>query len=133
MTENDLVQATASWINLTYTTAEWWVTVTTAMVVAVYFAAKHIAPWFFGLVVLLYALSTISVMFEFSEYGALAFSYGVQLTEMRIARRAIGADVEPSFVLRMINSYAVYVTIALGAFGAIAFSFVHWRKVQAAA
>lgn len=132
MTEADLVQATVSLINLAYTTGQWWITVTTALVVVTYLAAKHIPAWLFAVIVTLYILTAVSVMFEFSEYSELAFSYGLRMTQTRIANHELASNTEPSAVLRQINAAMNYVIIALGTFAAIAFSFIHWRKTRAA-
>jgi hypothetical protein len=132
MTEIDLIQASSIWINLAYAAGQWWITVTTAMVLAVYFAAKQIAPWFLGLIVLLYLLAATSAVFEMSVYTQLALGYGVQVTQMRIAHHELSATVEPSFALRLINGYTNYLIVAIGTFGAIGFSLIHWRKVRAA-
>ncbi len=43
MKEIDYVQAVATWINLSYTAGQWWITLTTALLVATYFAARHTA------------------------------------------------------------------------------------------
>jgi hypothetical protein len=130
MKEVDLVQATVSWLNLAYTTSQWWITVTTALIVVTYFAAKHIPAWLFAVVVLLYLVTAVSVLFEFSEYSELSYSYGIRMTEMRIANHVPGADAEPSAILRHINGVANYVIIVAGTFLAVAFSFIHWRKTR---
>ncbi len=132
MKEIDLVQAAIGWITLSYTAAQWWVTITTALLVATYLAAKHVPVWLFGLVAFLYVLTALSVLFEFKEYGDLAFSYGIQLTQMRLADHALGAGTEPNALLRTINAWTNYMIVAIGTVGAISFSFVHWRKARSA-
>jgi hypothetical protein len=132
MKEIDLIQATIGWITLSYTAGQWWITVTTALVVATYLAAKHIPAGLFGLVVFLYLLTAVSVLFEFKEYSDLASAYGMRVTEMRIANHDPGATVAPGAVWGLINSWANYVIIAIGTFGAISFSFIHWRKARSA-
>lgn len=132
MKEIDLIQATIGWITLSYTAGQWWITVTTALVIATYLAAKHIPAWLFVLVVFLYLLTAVSVLFEFKEYSDLAFSYGVRMTEMRIANHDLGSAAEPSAAWRAINGWANYVIIAIGTIGAISFSFIHWRRVRSA-
>ncbi|HEY2033471.1 MAG TPA: hypothetical protein VGH02_07250 [Rhizomicrobium sp.] len=128
MTEAELVQASAVWANLAYTTSQWWLTVTTALVLATYFAAKNIAPWFFALIVLLYMTTAISVIFELSEYSNLSFIYGTRIVQL--AHPELNANVIPSTFDRLVNNYANCIIIALGTFGAISFSFVHWRKAR---
>jgi MFS superfamily sulfate permease-like transporter len=128
VSEIDLIQASATWATLAYTTSQWWVTVTTALVLATYFAAKHIAPWFLGVIFVLYVLTAISVIFELSEYSEVSLSYGIQMTQMRVAHHEIGTSADANFILRLINNYINYAIIAIGTFAAIAFSFIHWRK-----
>ena len=130
MKEIDLIQAAVSWINLAYTASQWWLTVTTALVIATFFAAKHIPAWFFAIIALLYTLTSVSVVFEVSEYSELAYSYGVRLTELRVAGHALGAAAEPSAVLRHMNAFLNYSIFVIGSFCAVAFSFVHWRKAR---
>ena len=132
MTEIDLIQASASWINLAYTTGQWWITVTTALVVATYLAAKHIPAWLFGLIVVLYLITAISVIFEFKVYSDLAISYGVRLSQLRAVNHELASNLEPSPILRGINGAANYIIIALGTIGAMSFSFIHWRKARSA-
>ncbi len=132
MKEADLIQAAVSWINLAYTASQWWLTVTTALVVATYLAAKHIPAWLFALVVFLYVVTAVSVLFEFKEYGDLAYSYGVRLTQLRLANHDLGSNAEPNAIWRLINAWALYVIIAVGTIVAIAFSFIHWRKARSA-
>ena len=105
MKEIDLIQAMASWINLAYTAANWWITVTTALIVATYFAAKHIPAWFFALIVLLYLLTAISVVFEVSDYSVQAYSYGVRLAELRAASHIRLNQLQPGTVPGPINKY----------------------------
>jgi hypothetical protein len=130
MKEIDLIQAMASWINLAYTAANWWITVTTALIVATYFAAKHIPAWFFALIVLLYLLTAISVVFEVSDYSVQAYSYGVRLAELRAASHIRLNQLEPGTVLGPINSFVNYAVFVLGSISAVAYSYIHWRRAR---
>jgi hypothetical protein len=130
MTEIDLNQAITSWGALAYTSSQWWLTVTSALVVATYLAAKHIPVWLFALIALLYVLTAISVIFEVSMYGELSYSYGVKLVELRIANHEMGAS--PPDFWRHLNNFVVYAIFAIGSLGALAFSFIHWRSVRSA-
>jgi len=132
MKEIDLVQAMASWINLAYTAGQWWITVTTALIVATYFAAKHIPPWFFALIVLLYILTAISVVFEVSDYSVQAYSYAVRLSEFRTANHIRLNQLEPGTILGPINSFINYAVFALGSISAAAYSYIHWRSARSA-
>lgn len=132
MTEVDLSQISTSWAALAYTSSQWWLTVTTALIVATYLAAKHIPRWMLALIALLYILTAISVIFEVSEYSELAYSYGVRMTELRIAHHEIGAGGEPNALWRYLNNALNLSIFAIGSLGALAFSFIHWRKVRAA-
>jgi hypothetical protein len=130
MKENDLIQAFASWTELAYTAGQWWITVTTALLVATYFAAKHIPPWFFALILLLYLLTALSVIFEVTEYGSMAEEYGTRLVQFRAANHIPQADIQPFVNFGIVNSLIVYATFVLGSFSAAAYSFAHWRKVR---
>jgi hypothetical protein len=132
MTEIDLIQATTSFIGLAYTTGQWWITVTTALVVATYLAAKHIPAWLFALIALLYVLTAVSVIFEFSEYGELANSYAMRMTQLRIASHELASGAEPNAALGRMNGLLNCAIFAIGTFGAISFSFIHWRKARMA-
>jgi len=130
MTEIDLNQAITSWGSLAYTSSQWWLTVTTALLVATYLAAKHIPTWLFALIALLYALTAISVIFEVSIYSELSYDYGVRLTELRIANHEIGADAQPAELWRHFDLFLNYAIFAVGSLGALSFSLVHWRKAR---
>jgi len=130
MHEIDLIQAVSIWVNLSYTAAQWWITVTTALVIATYFAARHIPPWFFVLVVLLYILTAASGAFESAWYASYATSYGVQLTQVRVAAHDVKTDIDPNFTLALVDRYANYAVFAVGTFCAVGFSFLHWRFVR---
>jgi uncharacterized RDD family membrane protein YckC len=130
MTEIDLSQAVTSWAALAYTSSQWWLTVTTALVIATYLAARHIPAWLFALVALLYVLTAISVIFEVSEYSQLSYSYSMRLTDLRVANHEIGAVSEPSALSRYLNNFLNLSIFAVGSLGALAFSFIHWRKAR---
>jgi hypothetical protein len=130
MKEMDLIQAAIGFINLSYTAGQWWITVTTALVVATYLAAKHIPAWLFALIALLYVLTAVSVLFEFKEYSDLAVSYGVRMTQLRVLNHDMGTAVEPSAAWRFTNAWTNYFIIAIGTLVATSFSFLHWRKVR---
>lgn len=132
MHEIDLIQAVSVWINLSYTAAQWWITVTTALVVATYFAAKHIPPWLFGLVVLLYLLTSASAVLEVAWYGDISQSYAQRLAEVRSANHDIKVDLEPGGMLGIVNSLINYGVFVFGTLAAAAFSFVHWRAARKA-
>src|SRR5678816_2894850 len=95
MKEIDLIQAVIGWVGLSYTAAQWWLTATTALVVATYLAAKHIKPWFFSIVIVLYVTTSASAIFEVTVYADLAQAYGRRLTELRALSPAPRVEVEP--------------------------------------
>lgn len=130
MSEAELAQSAVAFINLAYTSSQWWLTVTTALIVATYFAAKQIPPWLFALVISLYALTAISVIFEVSEYTQASYSYGARLLDLQLAQHVLGVDGEPPLIIRMINGYLNYAIFAIGSFCAAAFSFRHWKKTR---
>ncbi|HUB84970.1 MAG TPA: hypothetical protein VL971_04705 [Rhizomicrobium sp.] len=132
MSETDLIQACFNWVTLAYTASQWWITVTTALVVGTYIGARHIPDWLFGLITVLYLCTAISVMFEMWEYSELALSYGFRMTQMRIANHEFGSNTEPAFIFRFLNGWTNYAIIALGTVGAMSFSFIHWRHERAA-
>jgi hypothetical protein len=130
MHEIDLIQAVSIWINLSYTAAQWWITVTTALVVATYFAAKHIPPWFFYLIMFLYVLTAASGAFESAWYASYAASYGMELNQVRAAAHDVQNDIAPGAGFAFVNRFANYAVFAVGTFCAAAFSFVHWRHAR---
>jgi hypothetical protein len=130
MHEIDLIQAVSIWVNLAYTASQWWITVTTALVVATYFAAKHIPPWLFGLVLLLYLLTAASAVFEVAWYSDLSQNYAQRLAEVRAANHDVAVDLEPGSVLGTVNSFVIYGVFVFGTLAAAAFSFVHWRHAR---
>ena len=130
MTEFELVQAVISWINISYTASQWWLTVTTALIVATYFAAKHIPPWFFAIIVLLYLLTAVSAIFEVTIYSSVSESYGRRLAELYTSGHAPHVLVEPGSVLGTINGIVTCAVFILGTFSASAFSFLHWRSAR---
>ena len=131
MKEVDFVQAVALWINLSYTAGQWWITVTTALLVATYFAAKHIPAWFFGVILLLYLLTAFSVVTEFAQYSSQAEAYGARLIDFRAANHVSHAPVEPYLHFGTINTLVNFAVFILGSLSAATYSFVHWRSVQA--
>ena len=130
MQEIDLIQAVASWIGLSYTAAQWWLTVTTALVVATYLAAKHIPPWFFSVIILLYVITSASAIFEVTVYGDLAESYGRRLADVRSGSDQAKVAIEPGSALANVNSLLNYAVFVLGTLSAATYSFVHWRSVR---
>jgi len=132
MKEIDLIQAVATWINLSYTAAQWWLTITTALIVATYFAARHIPPWFFALIILLYFLTAVSVVSEFAQYSDLSRDYGTRLTDLRAAGHVSHAEIDPYPDFGHINTLISYVVFIVGSLSAAIFSFIHWRTVRKA-
>jgi hypothetical protein len=130
MTESDLSQAVVNWIGMSYTASQWWLTVTTALIVATYFAAKHVRPWFFAIIILLYVLTALSAIFEVAAYGELAESYAGRLAQLRATTHAARLGVEPGSPLTTVNAAVNYAVFVLGTFSAVVFSFVHWRSAR---
>ena len=130
MQEIDLVQASISWINLSYTAAQWWLAVTTALIVATYFAGKSIPPWFFCIIVLLYILTSMSAVFEVTVYSSMAGAYGRRLADLRAASHAARVEVEPGSGIGDINGYVNDAVFILGTFSAVTYSFLQWRSAR---
>jgi hypothetical protein len=130
MKEIDLVQAIATWINLSYTAGQWWITVTTGMLVATYFAAKYIPAWFFVIILLLYLLTAASVISEFTQYTQLSQSYGVRLTELRAAGHVSRPEIDPYANFASINVLVNYAVFVFGSLSAAIYSFLHWRNAR---
>lgn len=130
MKEIDYVQAVATWINLSYTAGQWWITLTTALLVATYFAARHIPPWFFALILLLYLLTAVSVISEFAQYSGLSRSYGNRLAELLAASHVSGAKIDPYANFASVNTILNYTVFILGSISAAIFSFIHWRNAR---
>lgn len=132
MTEIDLVQAHYGAINLAYTTSTWWLTISTALVVASYFAGKHIPKWLIAVALLLYAITAVSVLWELNLYSNLAQTYANQLQALDVSRgRPDRFAVAWNGAL--VNSVANYAVVFLGSVAAAAYSFVVWRTARHAA
>jgi len=130
MTEIDMIQANATWINLAYTAGEWWITITTALVVGTYFAARQIPRWLLAVILLLYFLTAFSVVFEVAEYVGMADEYGMRLAALRAANHIANADFEPIPHFGTFNNLSLYAVIVLGSLSAAGYSFVHWRNAR---
>src|SRR3569832_1409790 len=131
MSEIDLIQAYYGALNLAYTTSTWWVTLSTALVVATYFAGKHIPGWLMVIVLALYITTAGSVMYELRGYSDMALDYGTRLAQMRGAGPVVASLA--ACAGGMLNTVANYAVITLGSVCAAAFSFVSWRGARAAA
>ncbi len=131
MSETDLFQAYFNSITLAYTAGQWWITVSTALIVATYFAAKHIPHWLFGVIILLYVLSATSAIIETRSYSNMATIYGE-----RLARAWTAANVQHPFIGGhiggAINAWANIGVFVLGTLAAVAYSFVTWRAARTA-
>jgi hypothetical protein len=130
MKEIDLIQTVTDLIGLSYTASQWWVTVTTALVVATYFAARHIKPWFFLVIIVLYAATSASAIFEVALYGDLVQTYAKQLAEFRALGHEPRVRVEPGSYPTDINTILNCIVFMLGTASAATYSFVHWRSVR---
>jgi hypothetical protein len=128
MSESELIQAYYGAINLAYTTTTWWVTISTALVVATYFAAKHIPSWLMLIALALYIVTAISVLYELHGYSDLALDYGQRLAQLHGGNTSFGRDA--SGVGGSLNSFAIYAVVMLGSLSATAFSFVTWRAAR---
>lgn len=128
MKEIDLIQAYYGAINLAYTASTWWLTVSTALVVATYFAAKHIPGWLFATTIALYALTAVSAIYELIGYSNMAENYGVHL-----ARLQVPAHPSISEGAGFINASINYAVLVLGSVSAAAFAYVTWRGARKAA
>lgn len=129
MKEIDLVQAVAAWINLSYVAGQWWITITTALLIATYFAARHIPSWLFAVIVLLYILTVLSVVSEYAQYAGQAKIYAVRLAEFRAANH-LPSQVEPYWNFSTINTWNIYAVFILGSFSAAIYSFALWRNAR---
>jgi len=128
MKEIDFIQAYYGAISLAYTASTWWLTVSTALVVATYFAAKHIPGWLFATTIALYALTAISAIYELIGYSNMAENYGVHLAALQApAQSAISQG--GGFINATIN----YAVLVLGSVSAAAFAYVTWRGARKAA
>lgn len=132
MNEIDLIQANYGAINLAYTTSTWWLTISTALVVATYFAGKHIPRWLFVIALVLYAITAISVLWELNLYSNLAISYSSQLVALD-ASKGLPSRFEVGWNGGIVNSVANYAVVFLGSLAAAAYSFVVWRAARHAA
>jgi hypothetical protein len=131
MSEAELFQAYYNSIGMAYTSSQWWITVSTALIVATYFAAKHIPHWLFGVIILLYLLSATSAIIETSSYSGIATLYGVRLSQTWSASQTASPFVGGR-VGGAINTAANISVLVLGTLAAVAYSFVTWRAARTA-
>ncbi|HEX2591759.1 MAG TPA: hypothetical protein VHL34_09705 [Rhizomicrobium sp.] len=132
MSEIDLIQAYNGSIGLAYTTSTWWLTISTALVVAIYFAARHIPPWLMAVSVVLYAVTALSVLWELHLYSSMATNYAAQLVAIDFAK-GHASRFAMDWNLGYVNTYANYGVLVLGSLAAAAFAFVTWRTARHAA
>ena len=128
MSEIDLIQAYYGAINLCYTATTWWLTVSTALVVATYFAGKHIPAWLTAVILVLYAVTAGSVIFELRAYSGMAADYAVRIAELPGIHH--GAGDEMSATGGVMNFIANYGVILLGSISAAPFSLLTWRNAR---
>jgi len=130
MNELDLNQAVIGWIGLSYTAAQWWLTVTTALILATYFAAKQVPAWLFLIIIVLYLVTATSAILEIYGYISLSDSYSRRLSEIRSTNHAPAAELEPNSGFWNFNGLLNYSVFILGTLAAISFSFIHWRGAR---
>jgi len=132
MNEIDLIQAFNSAINMGYLAGQWWMAVSTALVLATYFAARHIPPWFFAMIIVLYLLTAMSAVFEVIDYSTMAENYGARLQEFRATHHIPFANRNLA-ALGYINSAVNYAVFLLGTVSASVYSWITWREARAGA
>ena len=130
MKEIDVVQAYYDAINLAYTASTWWLTISTALVVATYFAAKHIPGWLFAISLVLYALTAASAIFEIRGYSALGEHYAAGIAATFPAWQGSSAQ---TYIAAEVNSAVNYAFFVLATISAAAYSFVTWRGARRSA
>jgi hypothetical protein len=130
MSEIDLINAVNSYINLAYTTSQWWITVTFALIVSTHFAAKHIATPLFAAIIVLYLLSATSVIYELTVYTSEANYLAVRLAEYRASHQVPDIHVGAPNMLGILNGFTTYGIFIVGTISAMAYSFVSWRAAS---
>lgn len=128
MSEIDLIQADYGAISLAYTTANWWLTISMALVVATYFAGRHIPAWLLVVVLILYLLTAVSVIFELHAYSNLALDYGERLAALRGGKQIIRRG--PLWGLDFLNANLNYAIIILASISAAGYAYVTWRSAR---
>ncbi len=128
MTDAELYEAMARSIELSYYAGQWWLTISTAFVIAIYFAGKRLNIWVFSVVTLLYASTALSVFLEILGYNRAAAGFGERLamtmTDSAIPQFASSAAYP---LLTVLTFYSVYV---MGTLGVIGFCIVTWREAR---
>lgn len=132
MGEIDLIQANYGAINLAYTTSTWWLTISMALVVGAYFAARHIGAWFLTVILSLYLLTAASVIYELHGYSTMAIDYAERLAALRGGAGVVERDVAWRG-LGLMNADLNYCVIFLGSVSAAAYTYVTWRGARRAA
>ena len=128
MTEAELMTATSQAVQLSYLAGQWWLTITTALVVGIFFAGKLVPRWLFILILALYALTVFSIIVESIGYNYLADHYGTLLAGMRDAKSVAPpmlSALDP--VVALLNIAANYLIFIFGSLGAVAYCITIWR------
>jgi len=131
MSEAELMAAMTEATQLVYLCSQWWLTITTALALAIFFAGKLIPRWLFGLILVLYALTVCSVFIEMSTYGLLAADYAARLAEIRsIHELETSADRALSSALSNVNAVINYVIMTGASIGTVAYCISIWSKAR---
>jgi hypothetical protein len=131
MSEAELMTAMTQAIQLGYSAGQWWVTITTALLVGVHFAGKLIPRWLFAVILVLYALNVLGVIVESISYNDLSSDYGTKLVDLRLAHHAapphLGTE---NPVVGYIDTLAFYLIYVVGGLSAVAYCITVWRKAR---
>jgi hypothetical protein len=126
MSEAELVNAVSQTITLAYLPAQLWLGASTALILAVHFAARQIPAWLFGSIVLLYVLLSVSSVFELTQYSRMAEFYTDRLQELRAANHIAGPGEPPAWLMAT-DAFANYLMFVLGSLATVGYAWTTWR------
>lgn len=128
MTEYELSYLATETTNLAYRNIEYWIGLTTALIVVSYLAAGRLPLGLFILMLVLYANMASGVTLEFAGYSASIVELQERLNDAR-AKDGLAPITQFSsgFMAAVLNG-SNFVTLVLGSIGAIWYSIVTWRE-----
>lgn len=132
MSEAELATAAYAILDLTYLHVGWWLTATTALILATYFAGRTLPAWLFAAIILLYVASAFVSIVQYGYAVLETRYYWNRLLAWRAANDVAQSPVSPNSILSAAIIASTFMMLAAGTLIAIAYSFVSWRDSRRA-
>ena len=130
MNEAELTNSFTQMCQLGYSAGQWWVTSSTALIIASYLAAKYIPTWLLVLIFVVYGFSAASAVLEFAYYSEMAGYFVARLQDFRASSNIAQPTLNTEIWMGLIDMPVLFLTFFLGSVGTIVFSLTHWRRVR---